>query len=49
LLHDPAARERMAKAGAECIRQSAGATQRHVLLLRKLVGKPAGVISPEGG
>ena len=49
LLHDPAARERMAKAGAECIRQSAGATQRHVLLLRKLVGKPAGLISPEGG
>ncbi len=40
LLHDPGARERMARAGAECIRQSAGATQRHVELLRKLAVQP---------
>ncbi len=37
LLHDPAARERMAQAGARCIRESAGATERHVEILRRLV------------
>jgi 3-deoxy-D-manno-octulosonic-acid transferase len=37
LLHDPAARERMAEAGARCIRESAGATERHVEILRRLV------------